>query len=88
MEQKGTCPIETGRLYLGRFTMNDVYAVYENWAKDPYVTRFLTWPAHINPDITRQILLEWIESYLKPDSTSGGSLERMTPALPSEQSAL
>ena len=34
MEQKGTCPIETGRLYLGRFTMNDVYAVYENWAKE------------------------------------------------------
>ena len=79
MEQKGTCPIETGRLYLGRFTMNDVYAVYENWAKDPYVTRFLTWPAHINPDITRQILLEWIESYLKPDFYQWGITRKDDP---------
>ena len=82
MEQKGTCPIETGRLYLGRFTMNDVYAVYENWAKDPYVTRFLTWPAHINPDITRQILLEWIESYLKPDFYQWGITRKDDPGTP------
>lgn len=67
MEHKGTCLLETDRLYLGRFTMKDVHAVYENWAKDPYVTKFLSWPAHIDPELTRQILLEWIESYLKPD---------------------
>lgn len=82
MKQKGTCPIETARLYLGRFTMNDVYAVYENWAKDPYVTRFLTWPAHINPDITRQILLEWIESYLKPDFYQWGITRKDDPGTP------
>lgn len=67
MEHKGTCLLETDRLYLGRFTMKDVHAVYENWAKDPHVTKFLSWPAHVDPGLTRQILLEWIESYLKPD---------------------
>lgn len=42
MEHKGTCLLETDRLYLGRFTMKDVHAVYENWAKDPHVTKFLS----------------------------------------------
>lgn len=67
MEHKGTCLLETDRLYLGRFTMKDVHAVYENWAKDPHVTKFLSWPTHIDPELTRKILLEWIESYLKSD---------------------
>ena len=47
--------------------MKDVHAVYENWAKDPHVTKFLSWPTHIDPELTRKILLEWIESYLKSD---------------------
>ena len=33
MEHKGTCLLETDWLYLGRFTMKDVHAVYENGQK-------------------------------------------------------
>ena len=46
MEHKGTKQIETERLLLRPFTMNDASAMYNNWASDEEVTRFLMWPAH------------------------------------------
>ncbi|MBR0387245.1 MAG: GNAT family N-acetyltransferase, partial [Clostridia bacterium] len=44
MNHCGTQKLETGRLVLRRLTAQDADAVYKNWASDPEVTRFLTWP--------------------------------------------
>ena len=39
----GTKRLETARLILRRFTLEDAQKMYENWAGDPEVTKFLTW---------------------------------------------
>lgn len=65
---KGTQTIETDRLILRRFRMEDAQTMYERWASDPEVTRFLTWPVHANADVTRQLLAAWTDAYKKPDN--------------------
>ena len=37
--------------------------MFENWASDPEVTRFLTWPAHSDVEVTRLVLNDWISRY-------------------------
>ena len=44
MKHCGTQTIETERLILRRFSVDDAEAMYRNWASDPEVTQFLTWP--------------------------------------------
>ena len=48
MQHKGTVALETDRLILRRFTLEDAASVYENWASDDEVTKYLTWPSHPN----------------------------------------
>ena len=67
MDHCGTQKIETGRLILRRLTEEDADAVYRNWASDPEVTRFLTWPAHPDAETTRRVIGEWIPLYGKKD---------------------
>ena len=67
MLHAGTQTIETPRLILRRFTTEDAQAMYDNWASDPEVSRYLTWPTHPNVDVTRQLLATWVEQYEKPD---------------------
>ena len=63
MDHKGTQYIETRRLILRPFTMADVEAMYENWASDHEVTKFLTWPAHQNVEVSRMVLADWVSHY-------------------------
>ena len=67
MNHCGTQTLETERLILRRLTMADADAVYRNWASDPEVTRFLTWPTHPDPEVTRQVLAAWLPLYEKKD---------------------
>lgn len=46
MTHKGTVTLETERLILRRFAMDDAEAVFKNWANDPAVTKYLMWPTH------------------------------------------
>ncbi len=63
MENKGTKTIETERLILRRFVIEDAEMMYRNWASDPEVTKFLTWPTHPNVNVTKSLLKGWIEGY-------------------------
>ena len=63
MEHCGTQRIETERLVLRRFTVNDAGSMYRNWASDPEVTRYLTWPAHAGIEVSRAVLEDWVTSY-------------------------
>ena len=64
---KGTQRIETERLILRRFRVEDAQAMYDRWASDPQVTHFLTWPPHESVDSTRQLLALWEQDYEKPE---------------------
>ena len=37
--------------------------MYYNWASDPEVTKYLTWPAHTSLKVTRDLLEEWVTRY-------------------------
>lgn len=63
MNKAGTQNIETPRLLLRRFKLEDAEDMFENWASDPEVTRFLTWPVHSDADVTRELLKDWISRY-------------------------
>lgn len=67
MKHLGTRRIETERLILRRFTLDDADAMYRNWASDPEVTKFLMWPPHSSVEVTKEVLTEWVVSYEKDD---------------------
>ena len=67
MNHLGTRTIETERLILRQFTMDDVVPMYKNWASDPEVTKYVTWPAHSSTAITAMVMTDWVEAYERPD---------------------
>ena len=65
MEHCGTKTIETERLILRRLCADDANAMFNNWASDPEVTKFLTWPPHESVDLTKKLLDIWTKEYEK-----------------------
>ena len=63
MKHLGTQQIETERLILRRFCMKDCRAMYENWASDPEVTKYLTWQPYAVVDTAKEILATWTKAY-------------------------
>lgn len=63
MKHLGTITIETERLILRRFLLEDAQKMFDNWASDDDVTRYLTWPTHASVEVSQMILNSWIESY-------------------------
>ena len=67
MYHKGTKTIETCRLILRKFTVEDAPAAYRNWTSDDKVTEFLRWPTHGDISVTEQVIKEWVSDSEKPD---------------------
>ena len=67
MNHKGTKTIETQRLLLRRFSMDDAEFMFDNWESDEKVTEFLRWKTATDISETKIILEEWISGYEKPD---------------------
>ena len=67
LTHKGTVTIETERLILRKAWMEDAEPMFRNWANNPEVTKFLTWPIHESIEVTRNLLANWVESYQKDD---------------------
>ena len=65
---QGTQPLETARLLLRRAVQSDAQPMFENWAGDPEVTKYLTWPTHNSVEISRMVSDSWIADYEKPDT--------------------
>lgn len=65
MKKVGTQTIETERLILRRFTVEDAGDMYKNWASDPEVTKYLTWPPHESVEFTKSLLADWVKEYEK-----------------------
>jgi len=63
MKHIGTQYIETDRLILRRFELSDAQAMFDNWASDDEVTKYLTWPTHADVSETERVLGEWVPQY-------------------------
>ena len=63
LNHKGTVVIETERLILRPFTMEDTEAMFHRWANDELVCRYMTWPPHESVEVTRALLKRWTSSY-------------------------
>lgn len=60
--------METERLYFRKFSLDDAEAMYQHWASDPEVTKYMTWNPHENVSVTRTIISEWVEGYQKGET--------------------
>ena len=67
LTHKGTKILTTERLILRRFKVSDNIDMYNNWANDERVTKYLTWQPHKSADATKDLLDIWCNEYLKPD---------------------
>lgn len=67
LTHKGTKELTTKRLKLRRFTVDDAQDMFNNWASDAEVTKFVSWLPHSTPDLTRELLGKWVEEYEKSD---------------------
>ncbi len=67
MKHLGTRILQTERLTLRPFLEEDAEAMFDNWASDPEVTKFLSWPTYKSIDDAHAILNQWLESYDNPE---------------------
>ncbi|MDO5713682.1 MAG: GNAT family protein [Tissierellia bacterium] len=66
-EHKGTVTLESERLILRRFTIEDAEASFQNWAGEAAITKFLRWERHQSVDESSAIIEQWALSYKKKD---------------------
>ena len=78
MRHAGTQEIVTERLLLRRLLPQDTEMMYENWASDPEVTRFLRWEPHRNALQTARLLAAWAALYPNPDYYQWAIVEKAT----------
>lgn len=63
LQHKGTVTLESERLILRRFTLDDAEAMFNNWANDEEVARYMRWNAHKTAEETKNVLLNRIAGY-------------------------
>lgn len=59
--------LETKRLKLRAVTAADVQAIFDNWASDAEVVKYLTWDAHESVAVTEEVMKFWLAEYKKDD---------------------
>ncbi len=67
MNHIGTNSIETIRLILRRFGLQDTFDMYKNWASDKDTLKYLPWGPHHDINVTQRRILSWIDNYKHPD---------------------
>ena len=59
----GTVPLETERLILRKFKINDAKDVFENYASSDMVTKYMVWDTHSSIDVTENYLESVVKNY-------------------------
>lgn len=59
----GTIKLQTPRLILRQFTLQDAQQMFDNYCNDPDVCRFVTWNEHGKVENTREYLKTFIDNY-------------------------
>lgn len=62
MNSIGTKKLETNRLILRKATMNDASQIYENYGKDPLVSKYVVWNKHQSIDDAIALIKRWREN--------------------------
>lgn len=65
MQHIGTKQLETERLILRRYRMEDADDMFANWVTDPEVVRFWDWKPHQDIAETKSLLRSWIQSIIQ-----------------------
>lgn len=78
MKHSGTVRLETARLLLRRFCVEDAESMYRHWASDDEVTRYLTWPSHQSAADTAGYLAFVETEYDKPTTYNWGIVLKET----------
>ncbi len=63
VKELGTVSLESGRLVLRRLVPEDAQNMFNNWASDPKVTKYLTWPAYSDVDGVKKYLNILLRDY-------------------------
>ena len=64
--------IETKRLILRKLQKGDAFEIFNNWANDDEVTKYVTWNTHKDISVTEQILDYWLKEYDNPKTIRYG----------------
>ena len=81
MRHPGTVPLLTPRLSLAPLRAADAEEMFQNWAGDEAVARFMRWPAHKDSLETFQLLAAWECLYQSADYYNWGIRRRADGAL-------
>lgn len=68
LTHQGTQTLHTPRLLLRRAVREDAQPMFENWARDPEVTKYLTWPPHSSVEVSLMVIDSWITAYQQLDT--------------------
>jgi len=63
LNHTGTVKIETERLILRRFTIDDADSMFNNWASDNDICKYMRWTRHENKEETMNKISSWVDSY-------------------------
>ena len=63
LQHKGTVTLRTNRLLLHRFLPGDEEAMFQNWTKDPAVSKFMRWAPHQSVQETQEFLGSILRRY-------------------------
>ena len=66
MNPIGTKTIQTERLLLRPFQLEDATSIFKNWSSDAEVTHYLTWPPHESVLTTKESIKRWVDGYQNP----------------------
>ena len=80
MRKLGSIELETNRLLLRRFVVEDAKAMFENWASDADNLKYVTWDPHPNPQVTRASIERWLRQYQEENSYKWAICKKDNPA--------
>lgn len=63
MKKLGTNRIETDRLILRKFTIDDAEDMFNNWASDKETTKYVSFDPHKDVEITKKVINIWLNEY-------------------------
>lgn len=63
LQHKGTVTLRTNRLLLRRFLPGDEEAMFQNWTRDPMVSKFMRWAPHQSVQETQEFLGSILHRY-------------------------
>ena len=81
MKHCGTQELTTERLVLRRLSIDDSEMMYNNWARDKQVTKYLRWNAHRSWGETAETLNEWEKHYNDPKFYQWGITDKHSEVL-------